>query len=57
MTAKKTSKAATSVRTFSSLFNQDKVREIDNRIMLAHNKYNTSVQRAMANAKDFVITH
>ena len=57
MTAKKTSKAATSVRTFSSLFNQDKVREIDNRIMLAHNKYNTSVQRAMAIAKDFVITH
>lgn len=57
MAVKKNVKAASSVRAFSSVYNQDKVREIDNRIMRAQKQYNARIQKAMAEAKDFVITH
>lgn len=56
MATKKVAKSATS-RTFNSVYNHEQVREIDNRIMRAQKKYNARVQKAMANAKDFVITH
>ena len=55
MATKKSAKAT--VRTFSSVFGQEKVREIDNRIMQAQKKYIARVQKAQSNAKDFVITH
>ena len=57
MATKKKTKAVSSVRAFSSVYSHDKVREIDDRIMKAQKKYNARVQKAMANAKDFVITH
>ena len=57
MAAKKITKTVSSVRAFSSVYNHDKVREIDERIMKAQKKYDARVQKAMANAKDFVITH
>ncbi len=57
MATKKPAKAATTIRTFSSVFGQDKVLEIDSRIMQAQKKYIARVQKAQSNAKDFVITH
>lgn len=57
MATKKPAKAATTIRTFSSVFGQNKVREIDSRIMQAQKKYIARVQKAQSNAKDFVITH
>ena len=57
MAVKKITKTVISVRAFSSVYNHDKVREIDERIMKAQKKYDARVQKAMANAKDFVITH
>lgn len=57
MAVQKITKTVSSVRAFSSVYNHDKVREIDERIMKAQKKYDARVQKAMANAKDFVITH
>lgn len=57
MATKKNTKAVGSVRAFSSVYSHDKVREIDDRIMKAQKKYNARVQKAMANTKDFAITH
>ena len=57
MATKKSTKTVSCTRAFSSVFNHDKVREIENRIMKAQKKYDARVQKAMANAKDFVITH
>lgn len=57
MATKKSTKVVSSARAFSSVYNHDKVREIDNRIMKAQKNYDARVQKAMANAKDFVITH
>ena len=57
MAEKKTTKSSINSRAFSSVYDRDKIREIDNRIMRAQKAYNARVQKAMANAKDFVITH
>ena len=54
---KKSTKTVSNVRAFSSVYSHDKVREIDDRIMKAQKKYEARVQKAMENAKDFVITH
>ena len=35
----------------------EKVREVDERIMKAQNEYDARMRKAMATAKDFVISH
>ena len=45
------------VRDFFSVYSQDKVREIDARILKAQNEYDARMRQAMATAKDFVISH
>lgn len=44
------------VRDFYSVYSQEQVREIDERIVETHRKYNARLQNAMRNAKDFVMT-
>ena len=57
MATKMNTKAVRGVRAFNSVYNHDKVREIDNRILIAQKKNDARIQDVMANAKDFVITH
>ena len=57
MAADKKDKKEIEVRDFFSVYSQDKVREIDARILKAQNEYDARMRQAMATAKDFVITH
>ena len=45
------------VRDLYSVYTREQVREIDERIMEAQREYNARLQKAMRNAKDFVMTH
>ena len=45
------------VRDFYSVYSREQVREIDERIVEAQREYNARLQKAMRNAKDFVMTH
>ena len=45
------------VRDFYSVYSRDQVREVDARIVKAQNEYDARVRKAMATAKDFVISH
>lgn len=56
--AKNTSdKKKIEVRDFYSVYSHEQVREIDERIMKAQEEYDARMRQAMANAKDFVISH
>ena len=55
MAADKKDKKEIEVRDFFSVYSQDKVREIDARILKAQNEYDARMRQAMATAKDFVI--
>ncbi|UKK56906.1 hypothetical protein [Prevotella communis] len=57
MVKDKTEKKEIEVRDFYSVYSQDKVREIDARILKAQNEYDARMRQAMATAKDFVISH
>ena len=57
MAADKKDKKEIEVRNFFSVYSQDKVREIDARILKAQNEYDARMRQAMATAKDFVISH
>lgn len=57
MAKDKTEKKEIEVRDFYSVYSQDKVREIDARILKAQNEYDARMRQAMATAKDFVISH
>ena len=57
MAEDKKDKKEIEVRDFFSVYSQDKVREIDARILKAQNEYNARMRQAMATAKDFVISH
>lgn len=57
MAADKKDKREIEVRDFFSVYSQDKVREIDARILKAQNEYDARMRQAMATAKDFVISH
>jgi len=57
MAADKKDKKEIEVRDFFSVYSQDKVREIDARILEAQNEYDARMRQAMATAKDFVISH
>lgn len=52
-----TEKKEIEVRDFYSVYTREKVREIDERIMKAQNEYDARMRKAMATAKDFVISH
>lgn len=45
------------VRDFYSVYSRDQVREVDARIVKAQHDYDARVRKAMATAKDFVISH
>ena len=45
------------VRDFYSVYSRDQVREVDARIVKAQSEYDARVRKAMATAKDFVISH
>ena len=57
MAEDKKDKKEIEVRDFFSVYSQDKVREIDARILEAQNEYDARMRQAMATAKDFVISH
>lgn len=57
MAADKKDKKEIEVRDFFSVYSQEKVREIDARILKAQNEYDARMRQAMATAKDFVISH
>ncbi len=57
MAEDKKDKKGIEVRDFFSVYSQDKVREIDARILKAQNEYDARMRQAMATAKDFVISH
>ena len=57
MAKDKTEKKEIEVRDFYSVYSQDKVREIDARILKAQSEYDARMRQAMATAKDFVISH
>lgn len=57
MAEDKKDKKEIEVRDFFSVYSQDKVREIDARILKAQNEYDARMRHAMATAKDFVISH
>ena len=57
MAKDKSEKKEIEVRDFFSVYSQDKVREIDARILKAQNEYDARMRQAMATAKDFVISH
>ena len=57
MAADKKDKKEIEVRDFFSVYSQDKVREIDARILKAQNEYDARMRQAMATAKDFVISN
>lgn len=57
MAKDKSEKKKIEVRDFYSVYSQDKVREIDARILKAQNEYDARMRQAMATAKDFVISH
>lgn len=57
MAEDKKDKKKIEVRDFFSVYSQDKVREIDARILKAQNEYDARMRQAMATAKDFVISH
>ena len=57
MAADKKDKKEIEVRDFFSVYSQDKVREIDARILEAQNEYDARMRQAMATAKDFIISH
>ena len=57
MAADKKDKKEIEVRDFFSVYSQDKVREIDARILKAQNEYDARMRQAMATAKDFGISH
>lgn len=57
MAEDKKDKKEIEVRDFFSVYSQDKVREIDARILNAQNEYDARMRQAMATAKDFVISH
>lgn len=50
-------KAKIEVQDFYSVYSREKVHEIDERIVEAQREYNSRLQKAMRNAKDFVMTH
>lgn len=57
MTKDNTEKKKIEVRDFYSVYSREKVREVDERIMKAQNEYDARMRKAMATAKDFVISH
>lgn len=57
MAEDKKDKKEIEVRDFFSVYSQEKVREIDARILKAQNEYDARMRQAMATAKDFVISH
>ena len=57
MAKDKTEKKEIEVRDFYPVYSQDKVREIDARILKAQNEYDARMRQAMATAKGFVISH
>ena len=57
MAKNKEKKEKIEVRDFYSVYTREQVREIDERIMEAQREYNARLQKAMRNAKDFVMTH
>ncbi|MCR5819826.1 MAG: hypothetical protein K6F94_02590 [Bacteroidaceae bacterium] len=57
MEKNKTDKKKIEVRDFYSVYSREKVREVDERIMKAQNEYDARMRKAMATAKDFVISH
>ena len=57
MAKNKTKKKEIEVRDFYSVYSREKVREVDARIMKAQNEYDARMRKAMATAKDFVISH
>lgn len=57
MAKNKTDKKEIEVRDFYSVYSREKVREVDERIMKAQNEYDARMRKAMATAKDFVISH
>lgn len=57
MAKKNTDKKGIEVRDFYSVYSRDQVREVDARIVKAQNEYDARVRKAMASAKDFVISH
>ena len=52
-----TEKKKIEVRDFYSVYSREKVREVDDRIMKTQNEYDAHMRKAMATAKDFVISH
>jgi hypothetical protein len=57
MAKNNTDKKGIEVRDFYSVYSRDQVREVDARIVKAQNEYDARVRKAMASAKDFVISH
>ena len=57
MAKNNTDKKGIGVRDFYSVYSRDQVREVDARIVKAQNEYDARVRKAMATAKDFVISH
>ena len=57
MAKNNTDKKGIEVRDFYSVYSRDHVREVDARIVKAQNEYDARVRKAMATAKDFVISH
>ena len=57
MAKKNEQKEKIEVRDFYSVYSREKVHEIDERIVEAQREYNARLQKAMRNAKDFVMTH
>ena len=57
MAKNKTDKKGIEVYDFYSVYSRDLVRIVDERIVKAQNEYDARVRKAMATAKDFVISH
>lgn len=57
MAKNETEKKEIEVRDFFSVYSRDEVREVDARILKAQNEYDARIRQAMANTKDFVISH
>ena len=57
MAKNKSDKKGIEVYDFYSVYSRDLVRIVDERIVKAQNEYDARVRKAMATAKDFVISH
>lgn len=57
MAKKNEKKVKIEARDFYSVYTREQVREVDERIMKAQREYNARIQKAMREAKDFVMTH